>query len=358
MGNMIAERNNRQVARWLLLGVAMIIVQVLIGGITRLTESGLSITEWEPFKGALPPLNETDWLIQFDKYKATDQYKYIHQHFSLSQFKFIFFWEWFHRVWARLLGLVFLAGFIYFIVKKKFTREMIFPMVVLFILGALQGLVGWLMVKSGLVPEKYYVGHVELTTHLVAAVILLAYTAWFAFSLLPSFKIKVEQKTIRPYLVFILVLLFFQLVYGGFMAGLKAAASAPTWPSINGSFLPASMNELSPWSLNLVNNPIMIHFIHRGLGYLLLIFAILFFVESRKIIHHALFNKGSKLLLILFITQVALGIMTVLYSTNKMALVWLGVSHQFVAMLIVVCLLSLIFITKKESNAVQKYAAA
>ncbi len=305
---MISDRNNRQVATWLLVGVAMIIVQVLIGGITRLTESGLSITEWEPFKGALPPLNETDWQIQFDKYKATDQYKYVHQHFSLSQFKFIFFWEWFHRVWARLLGIVFLIGFIYFLAKKKFSNEMILPMVVLFVLGALQGVIGWLMVASGLVPEKYYVGHVELTTHLVAAVILLAYTAWFAFSLLPTFRTRVEQKNIRPYLAFISLLLFLQLIYGGFMAGLKAAASAPTWPSINGSFFPPVMNELSPWSLNLVNNPIMIHFIHRGLGYLLLIFVILFFIESRKIIHHRMFRKASLMLLLLFVTQVMLGI--------------------------------------------------
>ena len=351
MKNMTTDRNNRQVARWLLVGVAMIIIQVLIGGITRLTESGLSITEWEPFKGALPPLNHTDWQIQFDKYKATDQYKYIHQHFSLSQFKFIFFWEWFHRVWARLLGIVFLIGFVYFLAKKKFSRGMIFPMVVLFVLGALQGLIGWLMVASGLVPEKYYVGHVELTTHLVAAVILLAYTAWFAFSLLPAFKTKVEQKNIRPYVGFISLLLFFQLIYGGFMAGLKAAASAPTWPSINGSFLPPVMNEMSPWSSNLVNNPIMVHFIHRGLGYLLLIFVILFFFESRKIIHHKLFSRASALLLLLFIAQVMLGIATVLFATDKIALVWLGVSHQFVAILIVICLAALIFLTRKEKRA-------
>ena len=359
MKELINERNNRQVARWLLAGVAMIIVQVLIGGITRLTESGLSITEWEPFKGALPPLNQIDWQIQFDKYKATDQFKYVHQHFSLSQFKFIFFWEWFHRVWARLLGIVFLAGFIYFVVKKKFTRQMVLPMIILFVLGAMQGLVGWLMVKSGLVPEKYYVGHVELTTHLLAAVILLAYTAWFAFSLLPAMQVKAAHKSAGPYLVTIFALLLLQLIYGGFMAGLKAAASAPTWPSINGSIMPGSMNEMSPWALNLVNNPIMIHFIHRGVGYLLLISVILFFVNSRKVITHALFSKASTGLLLLFITQVMLGIFTVILSTNKTALVWLGVSHQFVAMLIVVCLTALLFLIKKnrESVKLQNYQA-
>jgi heme a synthase len=342
-----AERNNRQVARWLLLGVAMIMVQVLIGGITRLTESGLSITEWKPITGALPPLNEGAWQAEFDKYRTTDQFKYVHQYFSLSDFKFIFFWEWFHRLWARLLGIVFLIGFVYFIAKKKFTSRMVVPMAILFLLGAMQGLVGWLMVKSGLVPEKFYVGHVELTTHLISAIILLAYTSWFAYSLLPAMQVKLEQKNLKAYLQFILVLLFFQLVYGGFMAGLKAASIAPTWPSINGSFLPAAANDMRPWAQNLVNNPLLIHFVHRGLAYILLIAVVLFFIESRKMIHHTLFRNLSIVLLILFAAQVMLGIFTVLNSTSKAALVWLGTAHQFVAMLLVVCITALLFLVKK-----------
>ncbi len=348
MNSTLQERNNKQVAIWLLIGVAMIIVQVLIGGITRLTESGLSITEWKPFTGALPPMNDVAWQLEFDKYRATDQFKYVHQHFSIGDFKFIFFWEWFHRLWARLLGVVFLAGFIYFIARKKFSREMVFPMIILFLLGALQGLVGWLMVKSGLVPEKFYVGHVELTTHLLAATILLFYTAWFAYSLLPSMQVKVDQKNIRGYLYFIFVLLFFQLAYGGFMAGLKAAASAPTWPDINGSLLPVTLFELSPIAKNLVNNPIMIHFIHRGLAYLLLLFVGLYFFQSKKIIHHRLFAKLSNLFLVLFISQVVLGILTVLNAADKMSLVWLGVSHQFVAMVIVLCGAALLHLSVKR----------
>ena len=351
MENSIQERNNKQVGTWLLLGVAMIIVQVLIGGITRLTESGLSITEWKPITGALPPLNDVAWQVEFDKYRTTDQFKYVHQYFSLSDFKFIFFWEWFHRLWARLLGVVFLIGFVYFIAKKKFTKQMITPMIVLFLLGAMQGLVGWLMVKSGLVPEKFYVGHVELTTHLMAAIILLAYTAWFAYSLFPSMRLKVEQQNIRNYLYFILAILIVQLAYGGFMAGLKAAVSAPTWPDINGSFIPSSMSDLSPWAQNLINNPIAIHFIHRSLAYLLIIIVALFYVQSRKIIHHSLFRKLSNGLLVLFLLQVLLGILTVLNATNKTALVWLGVSHQFVAMIIVLCLVALLFLLKKPARA-------
>ncbi len=347
MTNKVQQHNNKQVATWLLIGVAMIIVQVIIGGITRLTESGLSITEWKPVTGALPPLNDIAWQAEFDKYRTTDQFKYVHQHFSMADFKFIFFWEWFHRLWARLLGVVFLAGFIYFIVKKKLNRQMITPLIVLFCLGALQGLVGWLMVKSGLVPEKFYVGHIELTTHLIAAIILLVYTAWFAYSLMQGMQVKVAQRSIRYYIYLIAALVFFQLIYGGFMAGLKAAAIAPTWPDINGSFFPAALYELKPWVQNLVNNPVTIHFIHRGLAYILLLVVILFFVESRKITQHPLFKKLSNALLLLLLLQVLLGIFTVLNGTDKTALVWLGVSHQLVAMILVLCLTALSFLLSK-----------
>jgi cytochrome c oxidase assembly protein subunit 15 len=142
MDNLKQRDASKQIATWLLIGVGMIMIQVLLGGITRLTESGLSITEWEPITGTLPPLNDVAWQAEFDKYKVTDQFKYVHQYFSLSEFKSIFFWEWFHRTWARLMGLVFLSGFIYFLVRKKFSRGMIRPMVILFLLGALQGLIG------------------------------------------------------------------------------------------------------------------------------------------------------------------------------------------------------------------------
>src|SRR5436190_6281238 len=232
------DRAQRQIATWLLIGVGMIIIQVLLGGITRLTESGLSITEWKPVIKVLPPLNDAAWQAEFDKYKVTDQFKYVHQHFSLSEFKSIFFWEWFHRTWARLMGLVFLLGFIYFLVKKKFNKGMIQPMIILFLLGGLQGFIGWFMVKSGLVPEKYFVGHVELTTHFIAALGLLCYTLWFALSLIIKPEQKIVNDPVRNFLLLILVVLFFQLIYGGFMAGLRAAITAPTWPDINGSMMP------------------------------------------------------------------------------------------------------------------------
>ena len=131
----------------------------------------------------MPPLNHSQWISEFDKYKHTDQFRYIHADFSLSDFKFIFFWEWLHRAWARLMGLVFLVGFFYFLIRKQFRPDMIIPFIILFLLGIMQGAIGWIMVKSGLVPEKLFVGHIQLATHFMAALLLLCYTLWFALTL-------------------------------------------------------------------------------------------------------------------------------------------------------------------------------
>lgn len=343
------KKNRRQVANWLLIGVGMIVVQVVLGGITRLTESGLSITEWKPITGVLPPMNDAAWQVEFDKYRTTDQFKYVHQHFSLSEFKYIFFWEWFHRVWARLIGVVFLVGFVYFLIRRKFQANMILPLFFLFLLGGLQGAVGWIMVKSGLVPDRFYVGHIELSIHFMAALILLAFTLLFALKLLPSFQSKQAIGSSMQVLVFLTVLLFVQLIYGGFMAGLKAGATAPTWPDINGAMIPAGMNEIEPASHNLFRNIITIQFIHRLLAYLLCLTVIYFFWRTRNMPGHQWFSRLRMGLLILVSVQVVLGILTVLGSTNPDALLWLGVLHQFTAMLIVMVVVTLLFISRRKS---------
>lgn len=351
MDTIATQRNNRQVANWLLAGVGMIIIQVLLGGITRLTESGLSITEWKPITGALPPLNDIAWQAEFDRYKVTDQFKYVHQNFSLSDFKFIFFWEWFHRLWARLMGMVFIIGFVYFLVRKKFNTKMILPMVILFVLGGIQGAIGWIMVASGLVPEKFFVGHIELATHFIAALGLLSYTLWFALSL----RIQPGQLVINPslkkWMTAIVVVLIIQLTYGAFMAGLKAAVSAPTWPDINGSMVPHGMNELTPWSKNLVNNNITIHFIHRGLAYLLFILIMGWWFKARSVTNHPLFNRLRMIVLLLVFLQLALGIITVLNATHNNRLVIFGVLHQCVAMLLLMAVVTLLFVVRKKAIA-------
>ncbi|MEO6537563.1 MAG: COX15/CtaA family protein [Ferruginibacter sp.] len=343
----IRESNNRQVAIWLLIGVGMIIVQVLLGGITRLTESGLSITEWKPITGALPPLNAMAWQAEFDKYKITDQFKYVHQNFSLHDFKFIFFWEWFHRLWARLLAVVFVIGFVYFIFTKKLNKQMIAPMTILFLLGAMQGAIGWAMVKSGLVPEKYFVGHVQLATHFMAALGLLCYTLWFALTLLIKPGQNVFNGFLQKFMVAIVMILILQLLYGAFMAGLKAAVSAPTWPDINGSMIPAGMNELSPWAKNLLNNNITVHFIHRGLAYLLFVLICFWWYLARSIKGNRLFNRLRSSILLLVMAQVILGIFTVLNATHTNRLIVFGVLHQCVAILLLMCVTALLYVLKK-----------
>ncbi len=348
---MTFRSSSRAVAIWLLIGVAMIVIQVLIGGITRLTESGLSITEWKPITGTLPPLNDVAWQIEFDKYKVTDQFKYVHQNFTMSEFKSIFFWEWFHRVWARMMGMVFLIGFIYFLIKKKFKKEMILPMITLFVLGGIQGGIGWFMVKSGLVPEKYFVGHVELATHFIAALGLLSYTLWFALKFLVGPVQKIANAPLQKLLIWILAVLIVQLVYGAFMAGMRAAVIAPTWPTINGKMFPVGLSDLSPGIKNLAYNPIMVHFIHRGLAYLLFVLVLVWWFKAKAVGGYKLFANLRFSMMLLISLQVVLGILTVLNATDGDRLVWMGVAHQFTAMLVVLTLVSLLFVVRRSPIA-------
>jgi Uncharacterized protein required for cytochrome oxidase assembly len=348
MQNLADRSSSKPIAIWLLIGVAMIMIQVLLGGITRLTESGLSITEWKPLTGTLPPLNTAEWQSEFDKYKNTDQFRYIHSDFTLSDFKFIFFWEWFHRLWARLLGVVFLVGFIYFLVRKKFKQEMIIPMVILFLLGALQGIVGWIMVKSGLLPEKMFVGHIQLATHFIAALILLCYTFWFALNLLIPPKRLVINSALKKLTIIIVCILFIQLIYGAFMSGLKAATAAPTWPDINGNIVPAQINNLSPWWRNLTDNKIAVQFIHRTIAYLLTILVFIWWMKAKKIKTNNLFDKTKWLPLFFILLQVILGIVTVTRSPLGNNLVWFGLAHQFVAMFFLISMMWMIFLIRSH----------
>lgn len=339
-------RSSKNVATWLFIGVLMLIIQILLGGITRLTQSGLSITEWKPITGALPPLNNAQWMTEFDNYKHTDQFRYLNRNFSLGDFKFIFFWEWFHRTWARLMGLVFLIGFFYFLVKNQFKKEMIIPFVILFLLGILQGAIGWIMVKSGLVPERMFVGHVQLATHFMAALLLLCYTLWFALSLSISKKQQFINDGMRRITIVLLSILFVQLIYGAFMAGLHAAAAAPTWPTINGQWIPGSLNTLSPAWKNFVDNKITVQFAHRGMAYLLLIVVILWYYKASKIIGNSLFQRTRFIPLLLIILQVILGITTVITSPYGNNLVWFGVAHQLVAILFLMTIIFMLYIIR------------
>lgn len=346
MHDALALKKRKAVGNWLLVGVGMIVIQVLLGGITRLTESGLSITEWKPITGILPPWGDAAWQELFDKYKQTDQFKYVHQHFSMSDFKLIFFWEWFHRVWARLMGFVFLIGFIYFLVRRYFSKDMILPLVLLFILGGVQGFIGWIMVASGLVPEKYYVGHIELTTHFLAALFLLSYTLWFALRLRIQPNQLVTLPRWRKGLIVLGIIIVIQLMYGGFMAGLKAAITAPTWPTINGSWIPPVDWSEGGLIYLLSFNPLWVHVMHRTIAYVLGALVLGGWWMSRGQFS-GLSNRLRQYLLAITLVQILLGILTVMNATNDTALLYLGVAHQFTAMVLVMVWVSLLYLVRK-----------
>jgi cytochrome c oxidase assembly protein subunit 15 len=331
----------RPVAIWLLIGVFMIMVQVLLGGITRLTGSGLSITDWDPIMGAIPPLNHAAWMDAFHRYQQTPQYRLLNTSFTLGDFKFIFFWEWFHRLWARLLGVVFLIPFLIFLWQKRFTRGMVRPMIILFLLGGLQGLVGWVMVKSGLVGDRVSVNHFKLTIHFIAAMILLCYTLWFALSLLIAAERRVPHRKLHRFTLWIVVLLGVQLVYGGFMAGLHAALAAHSWPDINGMAIPTGMFRLQPALSNLTDNRITVQFIHRGLAYLLAVLIAIWWWRARRT--GGLLGRWSGLAPAVVLVQITLGVLTVLGSRVHIP-VDLAVAHQFVGMLLLEVMFAMLFL--------------
>jgi heme a synthase len=346
-------RSSRPVAIWLLVGVAMIIVQIILGGITRLTGSGLSITEWDVITGTLPPLNQQDWLLEFEKYKQTPQFRLLNFDFTLPDFKFIYFWEWFHRLWGRLIGIVFIIPFIIFLIQKRFTKEMIRPLVILFLLGALQGVIGWIMVASGLYGDAIYVKPTRLALHFIFAMVLLMYTFWVALTLLVQPKDIIVSKKISSFTWIIIVVLFVQLIFGALMAGLRAAPAAPTWPDINGSFIPAAVfSRIEGWR-SFIEDRIVIHFVHRMLAYLLTIMIIIWTFQSFNI-KQRLFSATRFLPLSLVILQVALGVFTVLTSINIRParwneFEWMAQLHQFVALLLLLAITLAAFMVRNKS---------
>lgn len=325
-------KSSRPVAIWLLIGVGMIMIQVLLGGITRLTGSGLSITEWKPLLGTLPPMNDAEWQAAFNQYKTIGQFKQLNFDFTLQDFKFIFFWEWLHRNWARFMALVFAVPFGYFLVNRYFVKSMVKPMILLFLLGGLQGAIGWIMVKSGLNEENLYVNHIRLAIHFIAALGLLCYVLWFALKFIVPANQVIVNRPLNTITIRIIILLVIQLIYGAFMAGLKAGPYAPTWPTINNQWWPS--NITNDW----ISNPINVHFIHRALAYTLTISLIYWWWQARKIQGGRLFSMYRPLPMLVVVLQVVLGIFATLYSPKPAALLWIGVAHQFTAMLLLILL--------------------
>jgi cytochrome c oxidase assembly protein subunit 15 len=312
---------------WYLLGCFLVFGMVVVGGITRLTGSGLSITEWKVITGTIPPLNEAQWIAEFEKYQQIPQYKELNSHFSLSDFKFIYFWEYIHRLFGRLIGVVFLAGFAWFLYKGALKGKLLIQTALMFFLGGIQGFLGWYMVSSGL-TNNLYVSHIRLAIHLTFAFITFGYI--FYIALTQIFPAKQYAKPAKTSVNVLLGLVLLQIIYGAFVAGLKAGYVYNTWPTMNGEWIPESLNYAlikDGWK-SLINNHASVQFIHRILAYIVTIFI---FIVGLKSFNDERSSEGVKraaLLLVGIVSlQVILGIGTLLMHVP----VWMGVVHQSVA---------------------------
>jgi cytochrome c oxidase assembly protein subunit 15 len=346
---------DKLVARWLFLGVGMLIIQILLGGITRLSGSGLSITEWELVTGTIPPLSHEDWLQEFQKYKNTPQFKLLNTSFSLSDFQFIYFWEWLHRIWARLMGVVFAVGFIFFLLKRYFHKEMVKPLFILFILGALQGAVGWIMVASGLEGDAVYVKPTRLAMHFILAMGLICYTFWFALTISVNKKQIVYHKKIFRLTILIIGILVIQLLFGALMAGHKAATFAPTWPLIQNQWIPEGWLNESPVFLNFIENKLTIHFIHRNVAFILVVLIIAWMILAGKQKTSKLLSATRFLPLWLILLQAFLGILSVITSLKIVpnswgTFEWVAQLHQLGGLCLLLCMTFMLYLSKPSSG--------
>ena len=357
LSGLIVQRNeimksNKWVRGWLLAGLVMIFFQIVLGGITRLTGSGLSITKWDIVFGSIPPLTTEDWQIAFDMYKQTPQFAKVNSLMDLEAFKMIYFWEYIHRLWARLMGFVFIIPFLFFLFKGWFTPLLKKQLLIVFLLAVLVASFGWIMVASGLI-NRPWVNAYKLSFHLILAVILYGYLLWTFLSYsVTDFSVNASQRLSRFIGIFFTVV-FIQIYVGGVMSGMKAGMYFPTWPDMNGAFLPDYLWMGKNWTWdNFVHYdqdrfmPGWVQFIHRLLAYMVALMGLLGIYFFHK-------DQNMKIRLWMLLTffvvllQVLLGISTVVGSKG-MTPVNLGVLHQMGAMGVFTCALVLFYYTKRS----------
>lgn len=261
---------NRQIAIWLFALAGLVVLMVLVGGLTRLTDSGLSITEWAPIRGALPPLGQADWLVAFGKYKQIPEYQRINAGMSLSAFKYIYWWEWGHRQLGRFIGLVFLIPLVIFLLQGKIARDRLLALLGLFLLGCLQGFTGWYMVSSGL-GERVDVSQYRLAIHLGLALIIFGFSLWLALGYWRDVRVQPQTGTLVATAGAIVALVFIQSLLGALVAGIDAGAIYNDWPLMDGDFLPAGLLAQSPLVRNFFENHLTVQFNHRMLAYFLIL---------------------------------------------------------------------------------------
>jgi len=308
----------------------MIVAMVLVGGATRLTESGLSITEWQPIHGVIPPANDAEWQEEFDKYKEIPQYEIVNKGMTLAEFKTIYWWEWAHRLLGRLIGVVFFLPLVIFWATGRIAAGLKGPLVVLFVLGGLQGAIGWWMVVSGL-AERADVSQYRLAIHLTFACAILAYTVWLARGLSPS---PLPAKTgLRSVAAMIVALVFLQIFLGGLVAGVNAGLTYNTWPLMDGALVPDGLLAQEPAWRNFFENVLTVQFDHRLAAYALAAIAVLHALQANGTVH----GRSATVLAVLVIAQAGLGVATLLmvvplhlaltHQLGAVVVLWVAVVH-------------------------------
>jgi len=323
---------------WLIGTLVLVFTTIIIGGLTRLTDSGLSITEWELFKGILPPLNNESWDNYFNLYKEIPQYKILNPSMSLQEFKVIFYWEYFHRVLGRIIGIFFLLPLIYFHIKQKIHKNFFLPCYTILFLIITQGVVGWYMVKSGLVNDVT-VSHYRLSLHLTIAIIIISIIFWLLLNLKNNTKLKffLVTKSNTPFLLLILFI-YFQIILGAFVSGLDAGKIYQTWPLMGYTYLPNDLIFTDFKNLIDFENHSLIQFYHRNLAYFLTLYilALAFFIFRFRIIK---LYKSIFLILFFLSIQITLGILTLTSGLN----IYLASGHQITSVLLVFTAINLYY---------------
>jgi len=325
----VGSDSGRYAIRIWLYAVAMLIfAMVLLGGATRLTESGLSITEWQPVIGTLPPLSDSEWKTEFDKYKAIPQFKVLNSGMTLSEFRAIFWWEWTHRLLGRLIGVIFLLPLLFFLWRGWIGRGLRKRLLAIFALGALQGAVGWWMVASGL-ADRVEVSEYRLATHLVLACLIYTAVVWTAVAHDPRAMVD-APKRLRACAVVLIVLILIQISFGALLAGLRGGPIFPTWPLIDGSLIPSTeaMLTLQPVWRNLFENVLTVQVEHRLMAYALWLFVIIHAVDIARTLGRSRALIGVLILVSAVTIQVVLGILTLIFETPLA----LALMHQATAM--------------------------
>ena len=333
------KKINKLFLFWLISSLILVFLIIIIGGLTRLTDSGLSITEWELFTGLLPPLNYNAWETYFNEYKKIPQYQLLNSSMTIDEFKIIFYWEYFHRILARLIGLFFLIPLIYFFYVNEIDKKHLKICVYVFLLIVFQGIIGWFMVKSGLVNDVT-VSHYRLAIHLTTAIFIISIIFWLILNIIKKtnknfFKFKIEYS---PY-IFLITLIYCQIIMGAFVSGLDAGQIYQTWPLMGDTFFP---DDLSYSNFFEFTNHSLIQLYHRILAYLITLYVLFL---SIFIIKKKISNLYFPLIILIFflITQGVLGIFTLVSGLN----IYLASAHQITGVLLVLCALNLYYFRTK-----------